>query len=495
MRPRQFVTSVALCGTVVLAAWGTTRSGLGSFAVDNTATAIQNGDATSGAISLSPEADALDAPLAAATASLSEAATSDPDPTEPVFEGLSAADNTATAIKNGDAASGTISLSPEADALDATPATAMASLSEVAASDPDPSRGPSTTSGASSLSPEAADAPPITATASLGDSAMSVPDSTEPKVAEVPAAGEPSIETPLPDSRQATTPAPPVHLTSLFPSKAAIDEPLPPVAPLETSKECLEDESCINEYLWSLYERTPKVDTNKVTEQIKTKVKKKGKMRTVVTTITKYIVGDFTWKDPFAAQRAGMAIKDYVIGGMDRAFRLKLYRALRAMDEAGFMPGITSAFRDDYRQAITAGNKAASDSSYHGGSRRGGYGHGLAADLVSVKGETRMERYASSEELWKWIDAHEKELAIGRPYQDRDPPHVGPLDGKEYADKRGRANVQKAGSQTKKAQTARLETKKHGPINRDDPDTTKRARPEKSSSSVSSLQSRETVQP
>ena len=218
-------------------------------------------------------------------------------------------------------------------------------------------------------------------------------------------------------------------------------------------------------------------------------------MRTVVTTITKYIVGDFTWKDPIAAERASMSIKDYVIGGMDRGFKLKLYRALRAMDDAGFMPGITSAFRDDYRQAIAAGNKAASDSSYHGGSRRGGYGHGLAADLVSVKGETRMERYASSDELWKWIDAHEKELGIGRPYQGRDPPHVGPIDGKEYADKRGRANVQKAGSQTKKAQSARLETKKHGPINRDDPDTTKRARPEKSSSKVSSLRSRETVQP
>ena len=115
------------------------------------------------------------------------------------------------------------------------------------------------------------------------------------------------------------------------------------------------------------------------------------------------------------------------------------------MDDAGLMPGITSAFRDNYRQAIASGNKAASDSSYHGGSRRGGYGHGLAADLVSVKGETRAERYASSEMLWKWIDAHEKELGIGRPYLDRDPPHVAPIDGKEYADKRGGATAQLAG--------------------------------------------------
>jgi hypothetical protein len=135
-----------------------------------------------------------------------------------------------------------------------------------------------------------------------------------------------------------------------------------------------------------------------------------------------------------------------VIGGMDRHFKLKLYHALRAMDDAGLMPGITSAFRDDYRQAIASGNKAASDSSFHGGSRRGGYGHGLAADLVSVKGDTRLERFASSVELWKWIDAHEKELGIGRPYLNRDPPHVGPIDGQEFAAKRGGAKARLAHS-------------------------------------------------
>ena len=105
-----------------------------------------------------------------------------------------------------------------------------------------------------------------------------------------------------------------------------------------------------------------------------------------------------------------------------------------------------------------------------------------------------MERFASTVELWKWIDEHEKDLAIGRPYRDRDPPHVGPIDGKEYSDKRALPNVQKAGSQTKKVKTARLETKKHGPINRDDPDTTKVAKPEKFSSKVSSLPSLVTVQ-
>jgi len=227
-------------------------------------------------------------------------------------------------------------------------------------------------------------------------------------------------------------------LVSLFRPDPVEEEARPAARALEPLDECLVIDTCVDEYLWSLYERTPKVDTNKVTKQIKTTVKtKKGKTRTVTKTITDYVVADFGWKDPIAAQRVGMSIKDYVIGGMDRGFKLKLFRALRMMDDAGFMPGITSAFRDDYRQSIASGNKAASDSSFHGGSRRGGYGHGLAIDLVSVKGETRLQRFAASEELWKWVDGHETELGVGRPYLDRDPPHVASIDGKEYAAKRG----------------------------------------------------------
>ena len=235
-----------------------------------------------------------------------------------------------------------------------------------------------------------------------------------------------------------------VPLVSLFRPDPVEEEARSTARAVEPLDECLVIDICIDEYLWSLYERTPKVDTNKVTEQIKTTVKtKKGKTKTVTKTITNYVVADFAWKDPIAAQRAGMSLKDYVIGGMDRGFKLKLFRALRMMDDAGFMPGITSAFRDDYRQSIASGNKAASDSSFHGGSRRGGYGHGLAVDLVSVKGETRLQRFAASEVLWKWIDAHETELGVGRPYLDRDPPHVGAIDGKEYAAKRGRSPVRK----------------------------------------------------
>ena len=330
---------------------------------------------------------------------------------------------------------------------------------------------------------------PVAPAAMAADEATTaVPDPSDAGfvLAGFSAAEAPVLEASLHDSRPTRPPETPV-LASLSILMGVKEYPKLVVGPVETANECLVAEICIDEYLWSLYERTPKIDTNKVTERIKTTVKKKDKTRTVIKTVTKYVLGDFTWKDPMAAQRAGMSLKDYVIGGMDRGFKLKLYHALRAMDDAGLMPGITSAFRDDYRQSIASGNKAASDSSYHGGSRRGGYGHALAADLVSVKGETRAQRYASSEALWKWIDAHEKELGIGRPYLDRDPPHVAPIDGKEYANKRGRSNVQSAGLQTKNAQGVGLETTKRRLGMRNNPGATIVAESAKSSA-VSSLQ-------
>src|SRR5438445_7888871 len=227
-------------------------------------------------------------------------------------------------------------------------------------------------------------------------------------------------------------------------TRAALAEPEVNVSPLEASDECVLTEECIDQYLWSVYERAPKVDAIKVEERIKVKVEKDGKSRTVTKTVTKFVNEDFTWKDPDAAEKAGMSVAQYVIGGMDRDFKVRLYRLFRALDDAGLAPGMTSGFRDDYRQSIASGNKAATNRSYHGGGLLCGYGNGLAADVVSVKGETRFERWISSEILWKWIDAHGKEYGIGRPYLDKDPPHIAPIDGKEYADKRG-VNAKLAG--------------------------------------------------
>jgi hypothetical protein len=206
------------------------------------------------------------------------------------------------------------------------------------------------------------------------------------------------------------------------------------VGSTEITDECSTADACIDRYLWDLYHRAPKEDAIRTEQRRKVTVKRKGRSVTVTRTFTTLSDEDFSWKDPKAAEKAGMPMADYVIGGIDRDFKLRLFRMLRAAEKAGLSPGITSGFRDDYRQSIASGLKAADNRSYHGGSLRGGYGHGLAADIVGVNGATRAERLVSSNILWKWVDDHGKEFGIGRPYLDRDPPHVAPIDGKEYAD-------------------------------------------------------------
>lgn len=267
---------------------------------------------------------------------------------------------------------------------------------------------------------------------------------------------------PAPAKAPEATPAEndPIVVAALPPSNVA---PTSVAAPVETEAEivpapkgetpdlvqlpdeCVVLEVCVDHYLFELYQRSAKLDTSKVVERRKVKVKRKGKVVTVTRSFTKLVNEDFTWKDPHAAEKAGMSMMDYVIGGMDRGFKLKLFQALRAAEKEGHAPGITSGFRDDYRQSIATGLKAASNRSYHGGSLRGGYGHGMAADVVSTKGATRAQRWVTTEVLWKWIDANEQQFGVGRPYLDRDPPHVTPIDGEEYVSRRG-TKVQVAGA-------------------------------------------------
>lgn len=241
----------------------------------------------------------------------------------------------------------------------------------------------------------------------------------------------------LPESSQILPPeSPPVQI-----APTSTPDPVPngdeAVSSVEILDECFVLDICVDHYLWALYQRTAKVDTNKVFEWRKVKVRKKKKTVTVSKRFIRLVEEDFTWKDPKAAEKAGMPMMDYVIGGMDRGFKLKLFHALRAAEKAGLAPGITSGFRDDYRQSIASGLKAASNRSYHGGSLRGGYGHGVAADVVSVKGATKAQRWISTVSLWEWIDANEMKFGIGRPYLHKDPPHLAPIDGKEYASRRG----------------------------------------------------------
>jgi hypothetical protein len=148
----------------------------------------------------------------------------------------------------------------------------------------------------------------------------------------------------------------------------------------------------VNQYLWSVYERTT--------------IKRDGS-------------GDFTWKDVAAAARLGVSLGDYVIGGMDRDFRELLYRAGLAMDAAGIRWTILSAFRDDYRQGMAAGYKAHTGDSLHGGSATvGGYGHGCAIDIVDADLKSRA--------LWTWLAANGAQLGLDRPLAGLDPAHVQP---------------------------------------------------------------------
>jgi hypothetical protein len=261
---------------------------------------------------------------------------------------------------------------------------------------------------------------------------------------------EPVVTAALTDSSEMLTPeTPPDQVAKTNVAAREPDEIIPAVGSTEVLDECLVADTCIDRFLWALYQRTPKEDAIKTQERRKVTVKKRGRLVTVTKTVTKLADEDFSWKDPKAAEHAGMPMADYVIGGVDRDFKLKLFHMLHAAEEAGLSPGITSAFRDDYRQSIASGLKAADDRSYHGGSFRGGYGHGLAADVVSVNGATRAQRLISTEILWNWIDAHGKEFGIGRPYLDRDPPHVAPIDGKEYADHHRGMKSRHAGSAAK----------------------------------------------
>jgi hypothetical protein len=301
---------------------------------------------------------------------------------------------------------------------------------------------------------ELADAPHATAMGNAAVANADVATAAEPVAANTTTASdepESIVEAALPDSSQMLPPeTPPVQAATASPPDPVSNDAQEAASSVEILDECLVVDICIDRYLWALYQRAPKVDTIKVHERRKVTVKKKGKTITVTKSFTKLVDEDFTWKDPKAAEKAGMPMMDYVIGGMDRSFKLKLFHTQRAAEEAGLSPGITSAFRDDYRQSIASGLKAATDRSYHGGSFRGGYGHGLAADAVSVKGATVPQRWISTESFWKWIDAHGKEFGIGRPYLDKDPAHVAPIDGKEYAARHHRTKAQHAASDMKK---------------------------------------------
>src|SRR5207244_13546960 len=120
---------------------------------------------------------------------------------------------------------------------------------------------------------------------------------------------------------------------------------------VEILDECPVADICIDRYLWALYQRTPKMDTIKVHERRKVTVKKKGKMKTVTRSFTRLVDNDFTWKDTKAEEKAGMPMMEYVIGGMDRSFKLKLFTTLPAAELACVYAGCTREYRTAYNES------------------------------------------------------------------------------------------------------------------------------------------------
>ena len=194
----------------------------------------------------------------------------------------------------------------------------------------------------------------------------------------------------LADEETPIVPAPKPAPLAVPAEAARIKSPEKKAEASKSKKRDVNPMDAVDDYLWQVYERAP--------------VKKDN-------------TGDFTWKDPAAAKRMHMSLKDYVIRGMDPDFREELYHAGHAMDAAGLHWSMLSAFRDDYRQTLAAGFKARTGNSLHGGSRAvGGYGHGRAIDINNVEGDDDV--------VWHWIDAHGAKYGLRRPMPGYDPAHI-----------------------------------------------------------------------
>lgn len=157
--------------------------------------------------------------------------------------------------------------------------------------------------------------------------------------------------------------------------------------------------------------------------------------------------GDFTWKDRIAAEKKGMGVCEYAIGGMNPDFKEKLALIGRRLDSDGLNWSILSAFRDDYRQGIAKGFKARGGNSLHGGSRATrGYGDGRAIDITVTPA-------SALGEVFKVIDTFGRSIGLTRPMPRYDAAHIqagSSGNKKQYvAKRRVKKNVQSASNSVK----------------------------------------------
>ncbi|MDP3645777.1 MAG: hypothetical protein Q8R25_01685 [bacterium] len=145
--------------------------------------------------------------------------------------------------------------------------------------------------------------------------------------------------------------------------------------------------------------------------------------------------GCFEWKDPLAATKINKTLKEYVIGGVHPVWKERVRKLFVALEEkecsegVKCKPGITSGFRDNFRQDIAEGFKASTCRSNHGGSCvTKGWGDGRAFDVVNVSDFDVIDvrRWKASDTMWRYIDDLGRQFGISRPMPDRDPMHIQP---------------------------------------------------------------------
>jgi hypothetical protein len=122
---------------------------------------------------------------------------------------------------------------------------------------------------------------PVSSLAEVGtvDSMPIKMETADPESPEIPVAlasvpaPEVLIDGPLSDSHPQQRAM--RSLASLFTSDPLKQDALLTVRPVETPGECPAPatEVCIDDYLWAIYERAPKIDTNKVVERVKVRAK------------------------------------------------------------------------------------------------------------------------------------------------------------------------------------------------------------------------------
>ena len=134
--------------------------------------------------------------------------------------------------------------------------------------------------------------------------------------------------------------------------------------------------------------------------------------------------GNFTWKDKKAADRLRMTVCQYAIEGMAPDLREALYAFGRQADDKGIRWSFLSAYRDEYRQRLAEGIKAAPCGSMHSDRTCGtkGYGRGKAADLWLAAEDGRPAHNPNP--LFQFIDSVGRLFGLSRPMPGYDPAHV-----------------------------------------------------------------------